>query len=400
MELSPGFAPYLERAVAEGGSGNAPVVHDLEDAFATFMEAQFALCVASGTSALIAACHAVGVRPGDLVGVSALGPVMSGQAIAALGARPVFLDSSTPSSFGVSVTAAARAVERRVKAVILVPMWGYWDEEPDSLTLFRDSGVPVIVDAAQAPFLRLDGGLVAHAAVVCLSLHSRKPLHAGEGGVCLTNHRHYAERILSVRNFGQDAALESGHLVPRGPFGSRTGVNLKMNALGAAWCLYQTDRLDQVRDGLARLRECALEAFGSSDALWHEASLASAVIEHGRYGIVAICDSIPDAARLTDSLVARGIEVDTKRFEYQPMYAAQCFRRMGASCPMAEQLTRVAVGCRLEACWRHPCLRIFRQGSLLIERQSWMWMVANPSQHSRGDADAIRSATEAGMSPW
>ncbi len=51
-------------------------------------------------------------------------------------------------------------------------------------------------------------------------------------------------------------------------------------------------------------------------------------------------------------------------------------------------------------CWRHPCLRIFRQGSLLIERQSWMWMVANPSQHSRGDADAIRSATEAGMSPW
>src|SRR5260370_30207171 len=133
MELSPGFAPYLERAVAEGGAGNAPVVHDLEDAFATFMEAQFALCVASGTSALIAACHAVGVRPGDLVGVSALGPVMSGQAIAALGARPVFLDSRASSSFGVSAGAAARAGDRGVKAGILVPIWGYWDEEPDAL---------------------------------------------------------------------------------------------------------------------------------------------------------------------------------------------------------------------------------------------------------------------------
>src|SRR5260370_9552608 len=301
MELSPGFAPYLERAVAEGGAGNAPVVHDLEDAFATFMEAQFALWVAGGTSALIAACHAVGVRPGDLVGCSALGPVMSGQAIAALGARPAFLDSSARSSFGVSVTAAALAVERRVKAVILVPMWGYWDEEPNSLALFREGGIPVIVDAAQAPFLRLDGGLVAHAAVVCLSLHSRKPLHAGEGGVCLTNHRHYAERILSVRNFGQEAALESRPLVPTVPFGSRTGVNLKMNALGAAWCLYQTDRLDQVRDGLARLRECALGAFGSSDALWHEASLARAVVEHGRDGSVAMCRQSPPTARLIGS---------------------------------------------------------------------------------------------------
>src|SRR2546430_4611734 len=135
MELSTDFAPYLEQAVAEGGSGNAPVVRDLEDAFATFMEARFALCVASGTSALVAACHAAGVRAGDLVGVSALGPVMSGQAIAALGARPLFLDSSAPSSFGVSATAAACVVERRVKAVILVPMWGYWDEEPDSLAL-------------------------------------------------------------------------------------------------------------------------------------------------------------------------------------------------------------------------------------------------------------------------
>jgi dTDP-4-amino-4,6-dideoxygalactose transaminase len=349
MELSAGLVPYLERAVAEGGSGNAPVVRDLEDAFARVMEARFALCVASGTSALIAACHAVGVRRGDLVGVSALGPVMSGQAIVALGAHPVFLDSSTPSSFGVSVTAAGMAVDRRVKAVILVPMWGYWDEKPESLALFRDNGVPVIVDAAQAPFLRLDGGVVAHAAVVCLSLHSRKPIHAGEGGVCVTNHGQYAERILSVRNFGQDATLESGHLVPGGPFGSRSGVNMKMNALGAAWCLYQMDRIDQLRDRFARLRACALEVFGSSDAAWREASLGTAVTEHGRYGITAICDSIHEAARLTDFLVARGVEVDTRRFAYRPMYAARCFRRVGASCPTAEQLTRAAVACRLEA---------------------------------------------------
>lgn len=348
MELSGDFASYLERAVAEGGSGNAPVVHDLEDAFGGFVGAQFALCVASGTSALIAACHAVGVGAGDLVGVSALGPVMTGQAVMAAGARPIFLDSCASSSFGVSTDSAARAVDRGVKAVILVPMWGYWDEQPEALALFRGSGVPVIVDAAQAPFLKLDGGLASHAAVVCLSLHSRKPLHAGEGGVCLTNDRECAERIIAIRNFGQDAELESGHLVASGPFGSRAGVNMKMNALGAAWCLYQMDHLGSLRSRFDRLRQRALEAFASTGATWREASVAATVTEHGRYGLVAICDSTDDARRLTQALAGQDIEVDTKRYEYQPMYSAPCFQAPGERCEMAEQLTQVAVACRLE----------------------------------------------------
>jgi len=348
MELSGDLASRLERAITEGGSGNAPVVHDLEDAFGAFVGAQFALCVASGTSALIAACRAVGVGAGDLVGVSALGPVMTGQAVMAAGARPVFLDSCASASFGVSTDSAARALDRGIKAVILVPMWGYWDEQPDALALFRDRGVPVIVDAAQAPFLKLDGGLANHAAVVCLSLHSRKPLHAGEGGVCLTNDREYAERIIAIRNFGQDAELESGHLVPSGPFGSRVGVNMKMNALGAAWCLQQMDHLGPLRERLDRLRRCALEVFSASDVPWREASLAGTVTEHGRYGLVAICDSTHDAYRLAQTLSAQGIEVDTKRYKYRPMYSAPCFQTPGQRCEVAEQLTQVAVACRLE----------------------------------------------------
>jgi perosamine synthetase len=342
-------AHYLERAIADGGSGNSPVVLDLEASFAAFKEAQFALCVASGTAALIAACWAAGVGPGDMVGVSALGPVMSGQAILALGARPFFLDSSSSSSFGVSVPAAAEAVERGVKAVIVVPMWGYWDEQPGALALLRSGGVPVIADAAQAPFLRLSSGLLNTADIACLSLHARKPLRAGEGGVCLTNSRRYAERIVSARNFGQQAELKAGHLVAGGPFGFHGGVNLKMNALGAAWCLSQMEDIRAVRARLDQLRDCALEAFRSAGAAWHEPAEAAGVAEHGRYGIVAICAGAADAASLTGGLIQQGIEVDTQRFDYRPMYEARCFGQANRACPAAEQLTRVAVACRLEA---------------------------------------------------
>jgi perosamine synthetase len=339
---------YLERAVADGGSGNSSVVVDLETAFAAFTDAQFALCMASGTSALVAACRAAGVRPGDLVGVSALGPVMSGQAILALGARPVFLDCASESSFGISATSAAEAIERGIKAVIVVPMWGYWDEQPAVLGLLRRNGVPVIADAAQAPFLRLRAGLLNSADIVCLSLHARKPLRAGEGGVCLTNNRQYAERIVSVRNFGQQAKIQEGHLVPAGPFGVNCGVNMKMNALGAAWCLSQMDDLSGIRTRLDLLRGCALDAFGASGAAWREASVAATVLQHGRYGIVAICADQHNAEHLTSALAGQGIEADTKRFAYRPMYTAACFGSADELCPSAEQLTQVTVACRLE----------------------------------------------------
>jgi dTDP-4-amino-4,6-dideoxygalactose transaminase len=346
---APSALSYVARAMADGGSGNSPVVLELEDAFAAFKQARFALCVASGTAALIAACRAVGVGPGDVVGVSALGPVMSGQAVLATGARPLFLDCASPSSFGISPAAAATAAKRGARAVIVVPMWGYWDEQPAALGLLRQSGVPVIADIAQAPFLALDPGLLDVADIACLSLHSRKPLRAGEGGVCLTNQRRYADSIVAARNFGQQAELKAGHLVPGGAFGAQPGSNLKMNALGAAWCLAQMQDLPGIRARLGKLRNRALEAFGSAGVPWQEAAESAEVTEHGGYGIAAMCADEATAGELARRLAGQGIEVDTQRYGYQPMYRAACFGPAEQTCPAAEQLARVTVACRLEA---------------------------------------------------
>lgn len=278
-------ANSLDRAIAEGGSGNAGIVGDLEAAFAKLVGARYGLCTSSGTAALICALRAVGVRPGDRVGVSALGPAMTGLAITALGGVPVFLDAAGPSSFGVAPGATAQAAKGGLAAVVLVPMWGYWDEQPQTLDMLRDAKVPVIVDAAQAPFLRLRSDLCTVADVVCLSLHARKPFKAGEGGACLTSHRHLAERVVAVRNFGQAATGEDERMVPTGPFGSDCGVNFKINALGAAWCLAQLGALADVRERFDRLRRDALAAFRATGVGWSEAAQSDDVIEHGRYEI-------------------------------------------------------------------------------------------------------------------
>ena len=339
----------LSRAFADSGTGNAEVVRELEARFAQFCGAAHALCVSSGTAALISALRAAGVQSGDKVGVSVLGPSMTGLAVAATGARALFLDCASSTSFGVSGAAAKHAIQAGISAAVLVPMWGYWDENEDALGAFREARVPIIVDAAQAPFLRLRRSLLSVADFVCLSLHGRKPFKAGEGGVCLTDDARLAERILALRNFGQDAAFTGSRLDPTGPFAVHFGVNLKINGLGAAWCLSQLDEADRVRARLDSLRQVGVAAFGNTKISWAEASQSAEVQEHGRYGIVALCPTETDARELTQVIEASGVEVDSSRYKYRPMYAAPYLARFATECPSAEQLTTRVVACRLEA---------------------------------------------------
>lgn len=340
---------YLDEAISEGGYGNADIVGDLEVAFAALIGADFALCTSSGTAALICALWAAGVRPGDAVAVSALAPTMTGLAITALGARPAFLDTTDPWSFGIHPSAASRVIGHAPKAAILVPMWGYWDEHPATFDTLRRHRVPIIVDAAQAPFLRLDCDLCDIADVICLSLHGRKPFKAGEGGVCLTNDRRLADQILQLRNFGQQAIRNGQRLVPTGGFAEGPGANFKINALGAAWCLAQVRHSGRVRDRLDRLRALATEIIDAADIPWAEASQATNVVEHGRYGIVAICADDRDATRLANTIDRLGVSVDTTHYQYRPMYHSRYLSKYASPCPTAELLTRRAVACRLEA---------------------------------------------------
>ncbi|MFG1928808.1 aminotransferase class I/II-fold pyridoxal phosphate-dependent enzyme [Cryptosporangium sp. NPDC048952] len=341
---------YLEQAIDDGGSGNAEVVRVLEQRLAELVGAPYALCVSSGTTALISALRALGVRPGDRVGVSSLGPAITGLAVAAVGATPVFLDCASPTSFGLAASAARRASRDGLSAAIAVPMWGYWDEDLSVLTDLRAAGIPIVVDAAQAPFLRLRQGLADVVDVVCLSLHSRKPLRAGEGGVCLTQNGRVAEKLLALRNCGQQTQFTGHRLDPTGPFGHHFGINLKINALGAAWCLAQLDNLGAIHHQHQQLREVARRAFDATGVRWVEANQSADVERHGGYGLVALCEEPVEALRMTTALTAEGdVEIDTLRYRYAPMDRARVFQASAVACPNAVQLTTTAVACRLQA---------------------------------------------------
>ncbi|MFF5781846.1 DegT/DnrJ/EryC1/StrS family aminotransferase [Streptomyces virginiae] len=340
----------LDLAIADGGTGNAEVVRTLEKHLASLLDAPYALCVSSGTAALVCALHAVGVQPGDRVAVSALGPSMTGLAVATVGAEPVFVDCR-PGSYGLEADALNTAAKAGpLAAVIPVPMWGYWDEDPQVLADLRQRGIPVIVDAAQAPLLRLGPQTLAESAdVICLSLHGRKPIKAGEGGACLTRNPELAERVLAVRNFGQQTKFTGTRLDPTGPFAGQFGSNFKINALGAAWALDQSTDVGALRSRFATLRKTAQAAFEATGIDWQEAPQSGGVLEHGGYGLVAVCADAGDAADMAHQLADSGIEVDTLRYSYAPMHHSPYFAPHRTSTPAASALAARAVACRLEA---------------------------------------------------
>src|SRR6185503_7882689 len=84
----------VREALASGRYIFGPSMVALEEEFAKFSRAAYGIGVGSGTDAITIALKAMGVRAGDEVLVPAISAAATAMAVAALGAKPVFVDVS------------------------------------------------------------------------------------------------------------------------------------------------------------------------------------------------------------------------------------------------------------------------------------------------------------------
>ena len=94
---------------------------DLEEAFARYTGARYALAVGSGTAALISALVAAGVGPGDEVLTAAHTWIASVAAILRCNAIPIFVDVDRR-TFTMDVEDAGRKITPQTKAVLPVDL--------------------------------------------------------------------------------------------------------------------------------------------------------------------------------------------------------------------------------------------------------------------------------------
>lgn len=157
----------------------------LEEEFAAFTGARYCLAVASGGYALGCALRALGIGPGDRVLTNAftLAPVPG--AIAALGAVPVFVETTEALTIDMG-DLAARAPG--AKALLLSHMRGHICDMDRLMALCGTLGLKVIEDCAHtmgAAWKGVPSG--RHGAMGCYSTQTYKHMNSGEGGLIVSD---------------------------------------------------------------------------------------------------------------------------------------------------------------------------------------------------------------------
>ena len=126
-----------------------PNMRALEDEVASATGACHAVAVANGTDALVLSLEALGVGPGDEVITTAYTFYATAEAIARVGATPVFADIDR-ATFNLDPQAVEAAVTDRTRAIVAVHVFGGPADMPGLREVAGRHGLAVIEDAAQA----------------------------------------------------------------------------------------------------------------------------------------------------------------------------------------------------------------------------------------------------------
>jgi len=152
------------------------------------------LTCSSGTLGVETSLKALGIKPGDLVGMAAYEYPGNFLAIHALGAKPFLIDLD-PANWQISPLAIDVAIEVGCKAVIVSHLHGGHADMKTIMAKCKIAGVGVIEDACQNPGAVVQGNSAGTwGDFGVLSFGGSKLITAGRGGAILSNKPEFAQK--------------------------------------------------------------------------------------------------------------------------------------------------------------------------------------------------------------
>ena len=228
----------VHRVLGHGTYVNGPEVDMLETMLAQYVGVQHCIGVSSGTDALLIAMMALGIGAGDEVITTPFTFIATGEMIAFLGAKPVFVDID-PKTYNVDPSQIEAAITSKTKAIVPVSLYGQCADMDAINAVACNHGLPVIEDAAQSfGALYKDRKSCGLSLIGATSFFPSKPLGAyGDGGAVFTNDDAIAKAMREIREHGQDRRYHH----------PRIGLNGRLDALQAAVLLAKMPIFDQER---------------------------------------------------------------------------------------------------------------------------------------------------------
>lgn len=212
-----------------------PEVGELEQRLATYVGVEHCIAVASGTDALLIALMALGVGLGDEVITTPFSFIATAEAIALLGAVPVYADID-PRTYNIDPSGIEAAITPRTKALIPVSLFGQVANFAAINAIAECYGISVIEDGAQSFGAQQHGSRSCSLSTIATtSFFPSKPLGCyGDGGACFTDNHELAGRMRRISRHGQTSRY----------FHAEIGVNGRIDTLQAAILLAKFELFD------------------------------------------------------------------------------------------------------------------------------------------------------------
>ena len=175
-----------------------------EEEFASYLGAEFAIGVGSGTEALHLSLKACDIGPGDEVITVPNTAVPTISAISFAGARPILVDV-TPDTYTIDTKKIEKKITNKTKAIMPVHMYGHSAEMEQIMKLAEAYNLRIIEDACQAHGAQYNGKNAGTLGDMgCFSFYPTKNLGAyGDGGIVVTNDEELYNKLRMLRNYGE-----------------------------------------------------------------------------------------------------------------------------------------------------------------------------------------------------
>jgi len=331
MKKIPLIKPYMDQRIKDkvcavldsGYLTEGPVTRQFEEAFRDYVGCKYAIAATSCTTGLEMALRALGIGPGDEVIVPDYTYPATATVVAIVGAQPVIVDVSKETML-IDYDGIESALTPKTKALMPVSIFGNPLDYDRLNRLKNQYGLYIIEDAACSLGAEYHGRKVGTCADISVfSLHPRKFITTGEGGMITTDNPDWAEWLESYKHFGMARPGSREGIVFE-----RIGTNYKLSNILSAVGLGQLEKIEELLGRRIALSENYLRLLQTAPKIGIPATTV-----HGKHSRQSFCIYVDHRDLVMRQMREIGIEVQigTYSLHLHPAFAGNPACRLAGS---------------------------------------------------------------------
>ncbi len=219
-------------------------VDSFEREFSNYLGVSYFIGTSSGTTALLVALKALDIGINDEVILPAMSFYATAEAVAFIGAKPVFVDID-PYTFNIDTSQIEAKISDKTKLILPVHLYGYPANLDEICKIAKNNKLKILTDCAHATgagYYGKKAGAIED--IAAFSFYPSKNLGCiGEAGGIATNDERLADLCRKYRDHGSTRKFEHTHV----------GLNARMDGLNAAVLSVKLKHLDDWNNDRIRI---------------------------------------------------------------------------------------------------------------------------------------------------